>query len=75
MHTETYKAKSGLIQHRPVFSEDESPDRDGGLCLACGCEANGVEPDARKYKCDNCGAEKVYGFEELFVMGLAKIAA
>ncbi len=42
-----------------------------GICLACGVEAHGVEPDARGYKCESCGAYKVYGAEELlfFVAG------
>jgi predicted RNA-binding Zn-ribbon protein involved in translation (DUF1610 family) len=39
-----------------------------GICLACGEEAYGVEPDARKYECENCGARKVYGAQELLFM-------
>jgi hypothetical protein len=39
-----------------------------GFCLACGAEAYGVEPDARKYECEDCGAHKVYGAEELLLM-------
>ena len=27
-----------------------------GLCLACGNEQEGCEPDARKYVCESCGA-------------------
>ena len=41
---------------------------DMGFCLACGADAYGVEPDARKYECEECGAEKVYGAEELLIM-------
>lgn len=41
---------------------------DMGFCIACGAEAYGVEPDARKYECEECGAEKVYGAEELLIM-------
>ena len=41
---------------------------DMGFCLACGDEAYGVEPDARKYECESCGASKVYGAEELLMM-------
>lgn len=36
-----------------------------GFCLACGAEAEGVEPDARNYKCESCDASKVFGAEEL----------
>jgi predicted RNA-binding Zn-ribbon protein involved in translation (DUF1610 family) len=39
-----------------------------GICIACGAEQEGVEPDARKYKCDDCGEPKVYGAEELLMM-------
>ena len=39
-----------------------------GFCLGCGAEAYGVEPDARKYECEECGAHKVYGAEELLIM-------
>ena len=41
---------------------------DPGICIACGDEAEGVEPDARRYKCANCGAPLVYGAEELMIM-------
>lgn len=40
-------------------------DDNMGFCLACGEEAYGVEPDARGYECECCGARKVYGAEEL----------
>lgn len=39
-----------------------------GFCLACGDEAYGVEPDARKYKCESCGELRVYGAEEIVLM-------
>lgn len=39
-----------------------------GFCLACGDEAYGVEPDARCYECEGCGAPEVYGAEELLIM-------
>jgi hypothetical protein len=38
-----------------------------GFCIACGEEADGCEPDARKYRCESCGAMKVYGAEELLI--------
>ncbi len=43
-------------------------DEDMGFCLACGAEAYGVEPDARKYECEACGADKVYGAQEILLM-------
>ena len=41
-----------------------------GLCLACGDEAYGVEPDARRYKCESCGKYAVWGCEEILISGL-----
>lgn len=40
-----------------------------GFCLACGEEQDGCEPDARRYECECCGARKVYGAEEVLIMG------
>ena len=40
-----------------------------GRCTACGAEAYGVEPDARKYTCEECDEPRVYGLEELLMMG------
>ena len=42
---------------------------DAGFCIACGEEADGVEPDARNYPCEACGKRKVYGAPELVLMG------
>lgn len=39
-----------------------------GFCIVCGAEAEGVEPDARRYKCEVCGELAVYGAEELLLM-------
>jgi hypothetical protein len=77
MTTETYQAKNGAKQYRPVMTEGEYMEADDegvGLCLACGAEASGVEPDARGYECETCGERKVYGIPELLIMGLVKFA-
>lgn len=39
-----------------------------GFCLICGAEQDGCEPDARNYECEACGAEAVYGAEELLMV-------
>ena len=57
-----------------TFSMTESEARElsdeyAGFCLACGDQADGVEPDARRYECANCGESRVYGLEELALMG------
>ena len=38
-----------------------------GFCVLCGAEADGVEPDARRYECEACGEPGVYGAEELLI--------
>ncbi len=38
-----------------------------GICVRCGREQEGVEPDTRKYECESCGANSVYGAEELLL--------
>lgn len=39
-----------------------------GFCLICGNEAEGVEPDAQNYECESCGAEQVFGAQELLMV-------
>lgn len=68
-----YTAKSGAQQFKPSFTEFQNvieQDSNVGFCLACGCDADGIEPDARKCHCEVCDADKVYGAEELLLMGL-----
>ena len=51
-------------------SAEEVQDGSNGACLACGeIQYGGVEPDARQYTCESCGERKVYGLEELLMMG------
>ena len=46
-----------------------------GICLACGeIHYGGVEPDARRYPCERCGTESVYGLEEALLMGRVEVA-
>lgn len=67
----TYQSRGGKTQYKPSLEEAEAMDREGyGFCLACGNDCQPAEPDARKYVCDACGAEKVYGASELILMGL-----
>lgn len=49
----------------------EASENCGGFCINCGAEAWNIEPDARKYHCDSCGEDEVYGAEEIAIMGLA----
>jgi predicted RNA-binding Zn-ribbon protein involved in translation (DUF1610 family) len=43
-------------------------DTNTGFCIECGAEVSNVEPDARKYPCEECGENKVYGAEEIILM-------
>lgn len=40
-----------------------------GLCLSCGEEAEGCEPDAERYTCDSCGQKWVYGSDQILIAG------
>ena len=44
---------------------------DDGICVACGEDQMGVEPDAERYKCEACGERQVYGGEQLVLLGAA----
>ncbi len=55
------------------MSEDqffEMNESCGGLCIECRDVAFQVEPDARYYRCDGCGAYAVFGVEELLIRGV-----
>ena len=68
-----YSKKTGKMieAYRPVdVTMDEMADGLMGFCLGCGAEVMGVEPDARRYECESCGKTKVYGLEELLMMGV-----
>lgn len=71
--SKTYTARNGATQYRPSMRWAERvvrEDNNEGFCLACGSTQEAVEPDARRYRCDACGEPKVYGAEQLILMGL-----
>jgi len=71
---DTKKNASGRFVFSMTEDEYHIMDEDsGGFCLACGADACGVEPDARKYECEVCGEAKVYGLQELLMAGRVKI--
>jgi hypothetical protein len=70
MNAIQYKTKTGTVQYKPEVSSEELHDGTMGFCLACGTEVYGIEPDARRDTCESCDAPKVYGLEELALMGL-----
>jgi hypothetical protein len=38
-----------------------------GICIACGEDQEGCEPDAEKYTCESCNDSTVYGAEQLLI--------
>ena len=68
----TINPKTGKIVAKRFSLERlmAADDDQGGFCLACGAEAYGVEPDARKYRCEACDHHTVYGAQEISIMGL-----
>jgi predicted RNA-binding Zn-ribbon protein involved in translation (DUF1610 family) len=64
-------AKSCLISQGMYRSASENYE---GFCTSCREITNsGVEPDARKYECEACGEQTVYGIEEALMMGAIEI--
>ena len=39
-----------------------------GVCLACGEERDGCEPDAEHYACESCDKNMVMGATELYMV-------
>lgn len=79
MERQSCKFKSGRFGFRPVIDESEyrslTFNSNPGFCLNCGAETDGVEPDARNYRCEDCGQPYVYGLEQLLMMGLVKFVS
>jgi hypothetical protein len=75
MEAKTVKMKSGNSLFFPVFNEEFENlvhESSTGFCLACGESADGIEPDGERLDCENCGAPKVYGLEQLLLLGFIR---
>lgn len=76
MQRESFKTKAGTMRYRPVMDEAEyrhlTFNDNPGFCLDCGLDCDGVEQDARRYRCESCGMPAVFGLEELLMMGLIR---
>lgn len=67
---EQITTKSGRVVFRFSLEEiQEASENMEGFCIGCGTTRSSCEPDAREYDCDECGQLKVYGAEELALMG------
>ena len=59
---------AGHVDEIIALAESQMFDLENpGLCVYCGAEAYGIEPDAEKYRCDECGKRGVYGAQELLL--------
>jgi hypothetical protein len=61
-----------IAKRFPLEDLEQASANYWGFCLACGAMRECCEPDARKYKCDECEMHYVYGAEELMLMGRVK---
>jgi len=61
------KMHESLTEERIIQAAEQAQmdTNNPGFCIACGADAYGVEPDARRYVCEACGEKAVYGAEEL----------
>jgi hypothetical protein len=63
----------GVVTVSEVEFAEAMTDAAIGFCVACGCSSYGVEPDAERYRCDYCSELKVYGAEQLLIMGRLRV--
>jgi len=68
-----YSEKTGkpLVQRFKLATIERAITDAGytGFCVVCHGEADGVEPDAHGYKCEECGHMTVFGAEEIILRG------
>ena len=64
----THDIHRSVTLERVIEAADE--DDQNGLCIGCGAGTSGIEPDAERYRCDECGREAVYGAAQLIICGL-----
>jgi len=57
---------SVTVERALELAEDDMDNP--GICIACGEDAYGCEPDMRRGECECCGERKVYGAAELVLM-------
>jgi hypothetical protein len=63
------KAHASVTEDRIIAAVEATRGRldNPGICICCGADAEGVEPDAREYECESCVEPGVYGAEELLL--------
>lgn len=76
MEIKTYKTAKGIEKKKFVVTQEEYESLSEsyqGICLECGEVRDNCEPDAEKYECESCGELKVYGAEQMLIMGRLEI--
>jgi predicted RNA-binding Zn-ribbon protein involved in translation (DUF1610 family) len=70
MNTNPYVCTAAIETFEKLVQQvgHDLTDCSTGICVACGAEAENVEPDAVRYSCEQCGKPAVYGAEELAIM-------
>jgi hypothetical protein len=61
------KNKQNIVE-TAISLMEEDMDTIEGVCIECGIVHHGVEPDAMKYKCDNCETNTVYGAQQIVLL-------
>lgn len=69
MPSNTHSKEAIMAKKRFSIGYDDVVDGTIGICISCGDIVHGIEPDARGYRCENCGRDTVYGAEEAVLMG------
>jgi predicted RNA-binding Zn-ribbon protein involved in translation (DUF1610 family) len=72
------KRKDGTFVQVPVLSMGSMEyysleNEHAGMCFSCGELMYGVEPDAVRYKCEDCGHNRVFGLEYAVLHGRLNI--
>jgi len=50
-----------------ALAESGEAEQGIGICISCGNEQGGCEPDAQHYRCEDCGKRMVFGAEEILI--------
>jgi len=66
------KSSNNKMKIHPSITLDQimsavDEDDNIGFCIFCGAEHDGVEPDARNNKCEQCGNTEVFGAAEILI--------
>lgn len=63
------KLHPSITQERIIAAVESSlmDTEQPGFCIDCGADQSPVEPDAKNYVCETCGARSVFGAEQIML--------